>query len=445
MPTQNDSWWHLRVGQEIWRLGSPLYTDTFSYTASGAVWRNHEWLTQLGFYAVYTLGGMPLLTFVGAVLVTTAWAISWSLMSGPVKWRVLLVSVALPANAVGWSIRPQLVTLCFLPLVMWCLLRQKFRWLPPIFLLWANLHAGVVAGLIVTAVAFTIIVIQDRSQWRAPAAVLALSALATLVNPLGIGLWITVFESIGRGTSVGISEFRSAGFLTPEDLPFWVLALLLGGLSIRSAIRNLKLEAASWTAPYFPLVGASLFLIPAALRYGRNIPLFLLLAVPAITWLLTKERLSVDAVHATRREHYALNVAMLVAFMTLAGGSVAYAWHVPVKRLQWEPLSRGAITAVTGCPGPLYNRYDDGGFLLWFVPTQRVFVDSRQDPYPLALLQEHLRSENAGEYSGIFARYGIHCAFLPPESPVAKNLLRDRWIALYQDSQWLVLRDVGRP
>ena len=99
-----------------------------------------------------------------------------------------------------------------------------------------------------------------------------------------------------------------------------------------------------------------------------------------------------------------------------------------MKRLQWEPLSPGAIKAATGCPERLYNRYDDGGYLLWFVPSRRIFIDSRQDPYPLALLQEHLRNENAGDYAGTFTRYGIHCAFLPTTSPVAEHLRRDRWL-----------------
>ena len=65
------------------------------FTAPGAAFRNHEWLTQLAFYAIYSVGGMPLLTFAAAILVTLAWALSWLLMAGAAKWRVLLVGVAL--------------------------------------------------------------------------------------------------------------------------------------------------------------------------------------------------------------------------------------------------------------------------------------------------------------------------------------------------------------
>jgi hypothetical protein len=306
-------------------------------------------------------------------------------------------------------------------------------------MLWANLHAGFMAGLVVVAAASAAMVLQDRSRWRALAGTFALSVFATLLNPLGATLWDTVFESIGRSASIGISEFRSASVLAAADWPFWILALLLAVLSIRQAY-----QTGDWSNPSLPLIATSLVLLPTAVRYSRNIPLFLLLGVPAISHLLVMQKLGASRVSPVRRERFALNVALLVVLILLAGGGVAYAWQVPLKRLQWQPLSSGAIGAVAGCPGQVYNRYDDGGYLLWFVPSRRIFIDSRQDPYPLELLQEHLRTEKSGDYAGLFANYGIHCAFLPPESPIARNLRRDRWLPLYQDSQWIVLRDLDR-
>jgi hypothetical protein len=434
MPAQNDTWWHLRVGQEIWKLRWPLFTDTFSFTASGAPWRNHEWLTQLGFYVLYSLGGMPLLTFAGALLIAAAWVLSWHLMAGPTKLRVLLIAVALPAFATAWSLRPHLITLALLPLVMLCLLRNKLWWLPAVFFLWANLHGGFMLGLAVVAVSFTAIILKDRTRWRALSLIFAVSATATLINPLGVTLWTVVFESIGRGTSIGITEFHHAELLAPEDIPFWLFSILLAGLSVGRAKQL-------WPSASWPMVATALVLIPSSLRYGRNIPLFLLLAVPAVTHLLMMKRSTPEPAHIARREHVSLNLLFAAACSLVAIVGVGYAWNTPIARLQWEPLPAGAISAVERCPERLYNRYDDGGFLLWFVPSKHVFVDSRQDPYPIEFLQEHLRSENSGDYTAVFARYGIHCALLPPASPVARNLQRDRWQPVYQDSRWMVLRD----
>lgn len=434
MPAQNDTWWHLRVGQEIWKAQSPLFTDTLSFTAAGSVWRNHEWLAQLIFYGLYSIGGMPLLTFAGAMLVAAAWALSWQLMTGSAKVRVLLTGLALPSFATAWSLRPHLITLALLPLIVLCVVRNKLRWLPPIFLLWANLHGGFMLGLGVMAVASTAIGVKDFARWPALTAAFLLSAAATLVNPLGIHLWVVIFESIGRGTSIGITEFRPAQLMAPEDLSFWISSILLVGLAVQRA-------KPLWSDSSWPLVATSLVLIPSSFRYGRNIPPYLLLAIPALTHLFAMRSRSSGSPRARRREHGSFNTAVVAALLTLAVLGVAYAWTARIARLQWEPLPPGAINAVEGCPERLYNRYDDGGFLIWFVPSKRVFVDSRQDPYPLEFLQEHRRSENSGDYASVFARYGIHCALLPPASPVAKNLRRDRWQPIYQDSRWMVLRD----
>jgi hypothetical protein len=150
---------------------------------------------------------------------------------------------------------------------------------------------------------------------------------------------------------------------------------------------------------------------------------------------------AVESTRSRRREHLWLNASIAAALSVLAVCGVAYAWKAPMARLQWTPLPVGAISAVERCPEKLYNRYDDGGFLLWFVPSKHVFIDSRQDPYPLEFLQEHRRNENSGDYAGTFARYGIHCALLPSTSPVARSLQRDRWRSDYEDSRWVVLRD----
>ena len=53
MPAQNDTWWHLKAGQNIWTTRRVLLQDTFSFTASGAFWPNHEWLSQVFFFGVY--------------------------------------------------------------------------------------------------------------------------------------------------------------------------------------------------------------------------------------------------------------------------------------------------------------------------------------------------------------------------------------------------------
>jgi hypothetical protein len=120
--------------------------------------------------------------------------------------------------------------------------------------------------------------------------------------------------------------------------------------------------------------------------------------------------------------------------------AVAGAWSRPAKRLQWEPLSREVIEAIRRCQGRLYNRFDDGGYVIWFAPDVPVFVDNRQDPYPLTFLQDHLHREQSGDFDEVFGRYAVTCAFLPHESPTAQQLLARGWRVGAQDQRWLVIQ-----
>ncbi len=122
---------------------------------------------------------------------------------------------------------------------------------------------------------------------------------------------------------------------------------------------------------------------------------------------------------------------------------VASAWTLEWRRLGWHPIPDEAIASVSSCPERLYNRYDEGGYLIWFARTRKVFLDGRQDPYPPELIREQMRVETSGDYEPTFQRYGIGCAFVPTGSLLARRLLDAGWRATYRGAAWSVLVDRG--
>lgn len=52
-----DPWWHVKTGLDILSAGSIPSLDTFSYTAQGVAWINHEWLSDVAFAALFRLAG----------------------------------------------------------------------------------------------------------------------------------------------------------------------------------------------------------------------------------------------------------------------------------------------------------------------------------------------------------------------------------------------------
>jgi hypothetical protein len=80
--------------------------------------------------------------------------------------------------------------------------------------------------------------------------------------------------------------------------------------------------------------------------------------------------------------------------------------------------------------------------LLWFVPEKRVFLDGRQDPFPMELVKEHIAVETGqARPEPVFERHRIRCAYLPRVSPVFERLIADGWKPIYDGSRWVVLTE----
>ena len=140
-------------------------------------------------------------------------------------------------------------------------------------------------------------------------------------------------------------------------------------------------------------------------------------------------------------DHPRLNLGLLVGgALCRRRGRDGVALRAP-DGLDWRPIAaRRARRACAPATGPLYNHYDEGGYLIWFVPEKPVFIDSRQDPYPLPFMLEHVAVERGQAALPPAVRaLGIRCAFLPVESPTVAALDRDGWTTRYRDEKWTVL------
>jgi hypothetical protein len=183
------------------------------------------------------------------------------------------------------------------------------------------------------------------------------------------------------------------------------------------------------------LVAVALALLPLAARSVRNVPMFLLVAVPAMTMLARSERTPRPARHP--KERTGVNAAILAVAATAAAAFVLFAWTKRVPVLGWQPFAPAAIDAVRGCDDPIYNTFEGGGALIWFVPERRVFIDNRQDPYSSELLAAAHQLESDGRFQSLFARYGIRCAIVPSGTPTAAALRSDtNWSTVHDDPRW---------
>src|SRR5437764_14504454 len=55
-----DTFWHIRIGREIWETKRFPVHDEFSHTFFGYAWIAKEWLSQVALYFAHHLGGWNL-------------------------------------------------------------------------------------------------------------------------------------------------------------------------------------------------------------------------------------------------------------------------------------------------------------------------------------------------------------------------------------------------
>jgi hypothetical protein len=434
MPMQNDTWWHLRAGQEMWSRRFVMLADEFSFTVPGHPWPNHEWLSEIVFFALYSLGGLPLLTMFAAACVTLALGLSWRLMDGDAIERLAIMGLAMTSIVPVWTVRPHVFTLVLVMIVVHLSLRRRYWPIPLIFVLWSNLHGGVAMGLVVLGgVLAGRMYLAGMSEVRPLGLVLLTSFAATFMTPLGVGLWTTIPESIHKSAVNQIVEWSFASPFDGAYTAFWIVAIVFTATTVWYRHRIT-------TDQHAVLVAVALAILPLAIKSRRNIPPFLLMALPALSHNLA---VLLSARRARARQTTG-NTRLSAAFVALTAlvcvGIVASAWTRRIPRLQWQPIPAAVIAEVEACGDRVFNRYPDGGPLIWFAPGVKVFIDSRQDPYPLSFTQEYVALDRSGEYRPMFERYGITCAVLPEGSITSTRLREDGWRTRLTAEGWVVLQ-----
>lgn len=432
-PAHSDTWWQLRAGEEIWRSGRVSLTDTFSYTADGAHWPNHEWLSEVLFFAVYRVGGMPALTGLCALAITVSCLLSWRLLRGRFEWRFGLFVLGLTSMVTAWSLRPQVFSLACFMATCTLLASSRLKWLPPLFLLWANLHGGVGLGLLAVGAVLVTEVVRSRRVPMTMLVVVLACLAATAVTPLGFELWILLAAYGQHAKTRQISEWMPPG-APPEYLAFWLFAAAVPLCTVW-LFRRLD-------QPGLRLAAIASAALPLALTAHRQVPAFLLVGVPAAACLLDAARKHRDSRPAHDRSPVNTGIAAAVALLTFA--ALLRLWHPSATRPDWRPIADGTIQAISACDRPFYNSFELGGVLIWFVRDQPVFIDNRNDPYPLELLERSGAVETTGDYRDLFAEFGVRCAAVEVDSPTERRLKADAdWRLTHADRRHAVYQRAG--
>ncbi|MFQ6015918.1 MAG: hypothetical protein ACE5NP_10815 [Anaerolineae bacterium] len=455
--TDPDYWWHLRTGQYILETRSVPYQDPFSLTMQGQPWITHEWLSEVLMYGLYNTFGSPGPILAFAAIITAAFFMVYRQCPGRPHLAVFTTLLAALASAVTWGPRPQMITMFLASLLLYLLHlhregRRNLLWLIPLLIiLWANAHSGYILGL---ALLLAVIsgqglgkIVNRLSQGKEAqegvmqigyfAAITASSIVAATINPNGIKLLSYPFATLtSQAMQTYIQEWHSPDFHNPQFIPFALLLLAtLGALALsRSSIDATDLIL---------LLAFSL----ASLISARHIPIFALVAPPILTAALLQVGRSWGLARPGTREeqgrfpprwvlaaiNWFLLALILVGVAVKAGTALA---NNRAVEEQTFPSAAVEYLLESLPPGPMYNSYNWGGYLIWrLYPHYKVFIDGRADVYGDQFINFYMQAFRAkSNWQEPLDDYYIRMVLIEREGPLSTLLQESpQWQRTYAD------------
>lgn len=467
------TFFHTVAGERMLDMGHLIDRDPFSFTRFGEPWIAQQWLGECIMAAVHRMAGLDGLLVVAVSLIALLYSelalrIERSGMNLVLGSLILALSLAAASHQL--HIRPHIVTILLMAVLYGRLCdveagKTGFKslfWLIPMFVIWANIHGGVLGGLftlLIAAAGWTLACPMGlKSPFPDKKALIHLWVLillcfaAPFANPYGPDLpatWLNIMRS--QAVSELIQEHASVITLLQQgdaaSLVTIVLLLCFGSFYLALlAGTDRKDRRVTW---FIPLVW--LFL---ALSRIRHAPLFAMMAVVAIAemfphcrwvrnlgdrgWVTFRVRKMAHAERAFPVLRYLLPAVMIVvALITFHGSaqlpSTAQKWvmldgaHWPIEML--TELQAAEKNRPDG--SPIFNDMLFGGFLIYHTPGLRVFIDDRCELYGDEFIIKYVKADRS-DFETWIKTYCFDLALLSADSNYEKYF--------EENPDWLVVK-----
>jgi hypothetical protein len=386
-----DVWWHIRTGQWIIQHHSIPYNDFFSSYGMGKPWFAYSWLFDVLIYGLFSRFGLIGLIIYVYTLMLAISAALYSLVrtyEPRLAHSIILAGTAVFALAHMRTPRPWLFTILFFAIELNILVSVRrsrdYRflfYLAPLFALWANLHIQFVYGLFVLGLAAVDDPINRLLHRQTPAeaggdrplpfakmlVVIVACVIATLVNPYHFRIYAVVLDTVRQsGLYQLISELSAMDFRSPSD--WLVVGLTLAAVFALGRRRDLS-------SFWFLLLSVAVFL---SFRSQRDV--WFVTTVAIIILGLTRPINKTTVVDRISKGQIASVIVVTIAMLGMTNLAYRVSNSTLEKSIKKEyPVAAASFIEQRRLPGPLYNHFDWGGYLIWRLPALPVSIDGRSN------------------------------------------------------------------
>jgi hypothetical protein len=436
-----DIWWHLKNAEHIVQTHSFPSRDEYSFTAAGAAWLDHEWLSEILFFGAYkALGLRGIVALYLAVLAALFGGLSYFASRDGVnpKTAATLVLTGVVMSTVSYG--PRMLLLGWLCMVGLLILLQRLStgryvplWLfPLLFCLWINLHGSWLFGMIVLGIYFVSGLLKWRlglieadnfsaRELRRWMTVMALSVAALFVNPFGYRLVFYPFDMMLRQQSniANIDEWQSVDF--HQYLGKMMLVILVSLFLVTLASRK------EWTVQE---VGLTIFALYSSLTYSRMVFFAAIILVPVFA-----ARIPLFTPYQREKERPWLNALVMATVIVLICLMFPKESDLENRVRRSYPAAALEYMARYNMSQRVFNEYAWGGYMIWKTPQIKPFIDGRADLFVYnGVFDDYLKIAKIQQTSELLDRYRINYALLPNDRAITYFLRHSQcWRESYHD------------
>ena len=450
-----DTGYHIRAGEYILKTFSVPSHDIFSFLSPPPKWTAHEWLSEVVMALLHRAFGLTGVVLFFIFLISVTYPLLFRMLRiyrGNIIADILIITIVIVSSALHWLARPHIFSIVIM--VGWYRILEIFQedsrnylyLLPPLMLLWVNLHGGFAAGFLLLAVYFIGNGIklgfsagEEKEQAKGKARLLGYTILAclfvSLINPYGYHILTFPFRLVSNRVLMdNVDEFLSPNF--HQVMPFKYLLFLT--ITILAASRK-KLG----------IIEISLLLIflNMALYSVRYIPLFCIVAAPILAkqagFVLGQNEGSRFPTFQDESENIAKIDSwvkgypwVVVALLLVAGFSAAGKLEFHFDRKS-KPVAAVDFLMKEKVKGNIFNNDEFGDYLIYAAyPQYRVFIDGRSDMYGTEKIKEYLKITSLGSgWEKILEKYNIGWIFFDANSALSRTLYeKNGWRLIYADN-----------
>lgn len=406
----DDVFWHLATGRYILQTGHVPSIDIFGFLTQGQVWMPFEWGWDVLTYSIFSFSGYVGISILRTILLLAVFYIFYYLLT---RFKVSNTFSVFSLIVLAFGIidrltpRPHLMSYLFFALLLLIICQYRYfnrgnkkvlYFIPLIFLLWANMHMGIIAGgfllvLYFASEALSTFYPANNSTIKALSknellhlfVVLVLSALMMLANPNFLQTYIYAYDHTKMKMLETVNEWMSPFSSRYQDgfvSYIYKILLFIGVLNIFYAIKK-----KDWF-PALLYIGFAIYSV-RAMRFTVDFVLltFVFIVVSVYYSLNLLKSISIKE-FLFQKPALKIGIGLFLLFLI---------FNIPSNKLYLQYLTYYRITGfginsdfiptslfdfikandIQNKGEKVFNHFGTGGFFVWNFEGKQNFIDSR--------------------------------------------------------------------